>query len=313
MLLEPHPLPDRRPRAWGPGILVAGALLALAILPLLSPAPTPTSRMTVVLFAAAAFLALWKARTPATAPEELARQLDTLAGRHPRRLTIQLTHTTADTLGAAGRAYAATVVPPSGSEVLLAEAREPATVMAAARYWQRRLNARLAAGWGLSNEDIAAIERPPRIRVLPAEHVGPSQEGALGSVIALLCCAAALGLLVGSVATVRQNPSSPVSLVLLGVGAGLLVLLASATQTDRLRVSIEETVALERQCLGVSLGRLEVSADAIQFLRLVSPEGKRGRHLLLATRHGYGSVECQHDLGRIAERAISAADAARAG
>lgn len=286
--------------------------MALSILPLLSPTPSPFSRTTAVLLAAGAVFLLWKARGTTTPLDELERQLDTLAARHPRRLTIQLTHTPADELGTGGNAYAATVIPPSGAEVPLTRAREPATVLAVARYWQRRLKARLAPGWGLSNEDLAAIDRAPRFTVRPSEHVGPGQDGARAASISLLCCAVALGLLVGTVATLRQRPSSTTSFALFGLGISLLLVLALAAHTDRVRVSIEEGVAIERRCLGFLLRRFRVNGDAIHFLRLVSPEAARGRHLLLATRHGFGAVECQHDLGRVVEKAISPTDIARA-
>jgi len=235
----------------------------------------------------------WKARPERPQERQLAKALDGLASRGG--LVIQLTAQSADSIGRAGSAYAAIARSDVG-DVLLAHADEPASVLAVARYWQLKLGAPLLPGWGLTQGDLEPMALDRAVATARVDYLGPSQHGATGSAIALLCSAVALALLVGSVAILRQQPPSLLSLVLFGVGVGVLLLLAAATGTDVTRIVLHDVLEVERRCLGFRVGGLELPSSTVQLLRIVSPEGKHGRHLLLASSGGFWAMECPAEL-----------------
>jgi hypothetical protein len=273
--------------------LVAGGAAVFALVAVVSVAQSSQGWWAVGLLSASVAVLLWKARPDRPREQQLAKALDRLASRGG--LVIQLTSHTADSIGRAGSAYAA-IARSDTSDVLLAQADEPASVLAVARYWQLELGAPLLAGWGLTQADLEAVahDRPfPTARV---DYLGRSQHGATGNAVGLLCSAIALAILVGSVAILRQDAPSTLSLVLFGVGLGVLLLLAAATHTDVTRILLHDRLEVERRCLGFKLGGLKLPSSALRLLRIVSPEGNHGRHLLIASSEGFGAIECAAEL-----------------
>lgn len=276
-------------RDWGAGALVAGVGAVFVLVALVSAAQTSHGWWAVLFLSGGVGVLAWRARPERPRERHLAKAVDRLLSRGD--LVIQLTSRTATSIGRAGSAYAAVARSDAG-EVLLAQADEPASVLAVARYWQLDRGVPLLPGWGLTQADLEPIALDRSVATARVDYLGPSQHGATGSAIALLCSAIALTLLVGSVALLRQDPPSTLSLVLFGVGVGLLLLLAAATRTDITRILLHDALEVERRCLGFRVGGLELPSAAVRLLSIVSPEGKHGRHLLLASSAGFWAIEC---------------------
>jgi hypothetical protein len=290
MLTSPTPALRRSVlQDWGAAGLVALLCTALAALALPHATQSGYGAGTVIVLLGAAGILGWKARPHHLSAARLARALETLSSRGP--LVIQLVPRTAADIGRAGLAYAAVARSDAG-EVVLAHATEPAGVLAVARYWQTRLGAPLLAGWGLTKSDMEALDakRPtPFVRV---SYAGPSQHGAAGSAMALVCSAIALLALAGSVAIFREHRTGVLSLALLGVGVSLLALFAAAARTDVTRITVQDNLEIERRCLRWKLGGIRLPLDEVRLLAVVSPDGKHGRHLMLASDAGFWAIEC---------------------
>lgn len=290
MLTSPTPAIRRSVfKDWGaPGLV---ALLCLALAALASPHATRSGygALTVMALVGTAGVLVWRSRPHHPKAEHLAQSLPALSSRSP--MVIQLTTRDAADIGRAGLAYAAVARSEVGEE-LLAQATDPARVLAVARYWQAHLGVPLVPGWGLKKSDLDMLDakRPPLFARL--EYAGPSQHGLAGSSVALVSSAIALLAIAGSVAVFRDHPAGVVSLALLGVGVSLLAGFAAAARTDFTRIAVGDSVEIERFCLRRSLGGVRLPLNEVRLLAVVSPEGKHGRHLLLASNQGYCAIEC---------------------
>lgn len=290
MLTSPTPAIRRSVlQDWGAAGFVALLCVALAALALPHATQSGYGALTVFVLLGAAGVLGWCSRPRHPNAERLTRSLEALANRG--QVVIQLTPRSAAEIGRAGVAYAAVARSDAG-EVVLAHATEPASVLAVARYWQTRLGAPLLAGWGLAKSDVEALDAKRPVSLARVSYAGPSQHGASGSAVALVCSALALLALAGSVAVFREHPAGVLSLVLLGVGVSLLALFAAAARTDFTRIAVQDTLEIERVCLRWKLGGIRLPLDEVRLLAVVSPEGKHGRHLLLASSGGFWAIEC---------------------
>ena len=304
MLTSPTPAIHRPPHQdWGVAGLVALLCLALAATAL-SHANQSSHGVwaSVVLFGAAGVLG-WKARPRRPQAKRVARALRELSSHGP--LAIQLTSHAAEGIGRAGVVYAAIARAEAG-EVVLAVAATPAPVLAVARHWQAELGAPLLPGWGLTKSDVESLDGKRPVPVARICYSGPSQHGAGGGAVSLVSSALAILLLAGSVAIFRAHPSSGTSLVLLAVGVSLLLLLAAAMRTDLTCIVVQDSFEVERRCLGFDLGSLRLPLDAVRLFTVVSPDGKHGRHLLLATSEGFWAIECPAALDRVVQGPVVA-------
>ncbi|HEU5074007.1 MAG TPA: hypothetical protein VFU02_07535, partial [Polyangiaceae bacterium] len=274
---------------WSAAGFVALLCVALAAVALPHALHSGYGACTVIaLLGMAGFLG-WQAHPRHLTAHRLEQALTALSAAGP--VVIQLTPRTAAGIGRAGLAYAA-VARSEAAEVLLAHATEPASVLAVARYWQTRLGVPLLPGWGLTKGDVEALDAKRAVSLVRVSYAGPSQHGAAGSAIALVCSAIALLALAGSVAVFREHPAGVMSLVLLGVGVGLLAAFAVAARTDVMRIVVQDTVEVERRCLRFRLGGIRLPLDEVRLLAVVSPDGKHGRHLVLASSNGFWAIEC---------------------
>ena len=291
----------RRPvlRDWGAAGLVAFLCLALAAVAFPHALRSGGGVGAVVMLLGTAAVLGWYARPRRLQPEALTRALEALSRRGP--LTLQLTAGAGGGIGRAGLAYAAIArldgarldgARSDAVEVVLAQADEPAQVLAVARYWQRQLGVPLLPGWGLTKAELDALDAKRGVSHARLSYAGPSQHGAGGAVVALACSAIAVLALAGSVAIFRAPPTSLMSLVLLGVGVGLLVLLAAATRSDRTSLVVQEAFEVERRCLGFSLAKLQLPLEELRLLSVVSPGGRHARHLLVGSNQGFWAIEC---------------------
>jgi len=304
MLTSPTPAIHRPPlQDWGVAGLVALLCLALAATALSHANQSSHGFWAVVILLGAAGVLGWHARPRRPQAERVAQALRALSSQGP--LAIHLTSHAAEGVGRAGLAYAAIARSEAG-EVVLALAATPAPVLAVARHWQAELGAPLLPGWGLTKADVESLDGKRPVPVARVNYSGPSQHGASGGTVALVCSALATLLLAGTVAIFRAHPSSGVSLVLLAVGVSLLVALAAATRSDVTRIVVQDSLAVERRCLGFDLGSLRLPLDAVRALTVVSPDGRHGRHLLLAATEGFWAIECPIALDRVVRDAVIA-------
>jgi len=304
MLTSPTPAIHRPPlHDWGVAGLVALLCLALAATALSHANQSSHGFWTVVVLLGAAGVLGWQARPRRPRAEQVAQALRSLSSRGP--LAIHLTSRAAAGIGRAGTAYAA-VARSAAGEVVLALAGTPAPVLAVARHWQAEFGVPLLPGWGLTKADVEALDGKRSLSLARVSYSGPSQHGASGGSVSLVCSALAILLLAGSVAIFRADPSSAISLVLLGVGVSLLAALAAATRSDVTRIVVQDGVEVERRCLGFDLGSLRLPLDAVRVLSVVSPDGRHGRHLLLATNEGFGAIECPAALAWVVQGPVVA-------
>lgn len=304
MLTSPTPALRRSLlQDWGAAGLVALLCVALAALAVPHATRSAYGALTVIVLLGVAGVLVSYARPKHPKAEHLERALEALSSRGP--VVIQLTARSAAGIGRAGLAYAAVARADAG-EVLLAHATEPAGVLAVARYWQTRLGVPLIAGWGLSKSDVDALDAKRSASIARFRYAGPSQHGASGSGVSLVCSAIALLALAGSVAVFREHPAGVLSLALLGVGVSLLASFAAASRTDFTRIAVQDALEVERVCLRRRLRGIRLPVEEVRLLVVVSPGGKHARHLLLASSGGFWAIECPARLDAAAQGPVVA-------
>lgn len=304
MLTSPTPATRRSVlQDWGAAGLVGLPCVAFAAAAVPHASQSVYGAFTVVTLLGIAGILGSQARPRHPKAERLARALEALSSRGP--VAIQLSQRPAAGIGRAGLAYAA-VARCDTTEVLLAQGTEPASVLAVARYWQTRLGAPLLPGWGLTKSDLEELDAQRGVPLTRISYTGPSQHGVLGSIWSLVCCAIALLGLAGSVAVFREHPAGVLSLVLLSVGVALLALFALAARTDVTRIVVQDTVEVERHCLSFRIGGIRLPLDEVRLLAVVSPSGKHGRHLVLASSAGFWAIECPAPIEPVAQGPVVA-------
>src|SRR5687768_15135513 len=157
-------------RDWGAGALVAGVAAMFVLVALVSAARTSHGWWAVLLLSVSVGVLAWKARPERPRERDLAQALDRLRCRGG--LVIQLTSRNAASIGRAGSAYAAVARSDAG-ELLLAQADEPASVLAVARYWQLELGAPLLPGWGLTQGDLEPLALDRSVATVRVDYLGP--------------------------------------------------------------------------------------------------------------------------------------------
>jgi len=275
--------------------LFSVSLLGLALLPLLSPSPARAALAVTGALLLSAVLVAWFSRPRTLGPDECERLIRELSQR-PELTIISLTSSENERRGRAGSGYAAVARVPGARSVVLLEASEPASVLDAALRWQRVYGLALLPGWGLTDTDLKA-RRAAAASSTPERVVGATHSGARAAAVSLVVSAAVLALLVALVATLRDGQLTLTSALLWAFGVGVMLLLALAMLSDQLSVTFGRMLRFERRILGMRVTEQAFPSDALELVRVVSPEGARGRHVLVRSAGSSWAVACSAQLG----------------
>ncbi len=291
-------------RGWSYGALIALALLALSLLPWISPRPGPERVPGSLALLVAALGFAWRARPRTRRPEPIRQALGTRASSGDVK-SICLTSSRGEFQGRGGTSYAAELVLAKDERLVFIEAVEPGNVLAVAVAWARDFGVPIEAGWGLGQTEIDALVGERKVRFPAGTKLsGPSNNGARGAALSLVCAALALSVLVGSVALLRDAEVTTISWGLLAFGVTSLLLLASMTATDRARIVGGSPTVIERSILGVVFRRVELAPESLRWARAVSPRGHGGKHLLLATTDGFLAFRTEESLAQRIEASV---------
>lgn len=300
----------RLPRE-GP-LLVASALAAMAVVPLISPGPLTPARVAMALVLGGIAAAI--GRGAVGRRRELA--IDVSSGeivfgrdRYPLTAARRFLLTTTGGEAAEPRvAYRAELELEGSTRVVVLEGTDPGAVLHDLGRLLEHLQLPVRRGWGIpadaepwrpaTSERSAPAPHPARMRIAPL----PSQRRAAIAVTGgALFTTIAMSVMFGT--RLRQGSDvAPLSWALAVVTVTLLYLIGLFIATDHVALAIGDgRVRVERRAFGRARSRWELPLSEVRRAYAVGPDVDEPRHVLVETPRGAVAIACSGaDAGALA-------------